>query len=278
MKKKSAKWLFGVLLMFLNFQSFAQDATTTLIEPHHLAITYTKTTNLIFPYPIKSIDKGSRDVLVQKAIGVENVLQIKAAKTGFAETNLTIVTADGSLFSFVLNYADKPSGININVQKAQVAPQPLAVFTKNATNDIIQANAEKVAVRKQIISKTESSSFGASIAVKGIYVQEDVLYLQLSLQNSSSINYDIKLLRFFIRDKKKSKRSASQEIEFNPLFVLGNTQSIRSQSEQIMVVAVPKFTIPDKKVFNIQMQEENGGRNLLINVHNKEIFKASNIL
>lgn len=264
--------------MFLSIQSFAQNAITTLIEPHHLAITYSKTTNLIFPYPIKSIDRGSRDVLVQKAIGVENVLQLKAAEVGFAETNLTIVTADGSLFSFVLNYADQPSGLNIKVKKAQVAAKPLAVFTKSGTTDIIQANAEKVSVRKQSIKKKKSKSFGVSIAVKGIYVQEDVLYLQLALQNASTLNYDIKLLRFFVKDKKRSKRSASQEVEYSPLYMLGNRNIIRSQSEHILVVAIPKFTILDKKVFNIQMQEENGGRNLLINIYNKEIFKASRIL
>lgn len=274
MKKNSITRLFGVFLIFLNIASFAQDATTSLIEPNRLLLTFSKTTNLIFPYAIKSIDKGSRDILVQKAIGVENVLQVKAGKPNFEETNLTVVTADGSLYSYVLNYAEKPTGMNIRVKNAQLSPTPVAVFSKDATNDEIQRNAEKIVVKRKTIDGIDAVSNGVSVAIKGLYVHEGVLYFQLQFQNTSAFNYDIKMLRFFIKDKKKSKRTASQEIEVDPLYILGNTVIIRNQSEQIVVVAVPKFTIPDKKVFMFQMQEENGGRNLSIEMENKQLFKA----
>lgn len=274
MKKNSITRLFGVFLIFLNIASFAQDATTSLIEPNRLLLTFSKTTNLIFPYAIKSIDKGSRDILVQKAIGVENVLQVKAGKPNFEETNLTVVTADGSLYSYVLNYAEKPTGMNIRVKNAQLSPTPVAVFSKDATNDEIQRNAEKIVVKRKTIDGIDAVSNGVSVAIKGLYVHVGVLYFQLQFQNTSAFNYDIKMLRFFIKDKKKSKRTASQEIEVDPLYILGNTVIIRNQSEQIVVVAVPKFTIPDKKVFMFQMQEENGGRNLSIEMENKQLFKA----
>jgi conjugative transposon TraN protein len=274
MKRIRAVWVLGIFLAFINFKSFAQDAKTALIEPYRLALTFSKTTNLIFPYAIKSIDKGSRDILVQKAIGVENVLQVKAAKPNFAETNLTVVTADGSLFSYVLNYADKPTGINIKVQNAQLKPESVAVFTKDATNDLIQRSAEKISLKRKSANGPNDVANGTSIAIKGLYVQDDVLYFQFALQNYSALNYNIKLFRFFIKDKKKSKRTASQEIEINPIYILGNTDVIRSNSEQVVVVAVPKFTIPDKKVFIVQMQEQNGGRNLQLEIRNKEIFKA----
>lgn len=274
MKKNSITRLFGVFLIFLNIASFAQDATTSLIEPNRLLLTFSKTTNLIFPYAIKSIDKGSRDILVQKAIGVENVLQVKAGKPNFEETNLTVVTADGSLYSYVLNYAEKPTGMNIRVKNAQLSPTPVAVFSKDATNDEIQRNAEKIVVKRKTIDGIDAVSNGVSVAIKGLYVHEGVLYFQLQFQNTSAFNYDIKMLRFFIKDKKKSKRTASQEIEVDPLYILGNTVIIRNQSEQIVVVAVPKFTIPDKKVFMFQMQEENGGSNLSIEMENKQLFKA----
>jgi len=57
---------------------------------------FLKTTNIIFPYSIVSVDIGSRDVLAQKAKGVENILQIKAARDSFPQTNISIITADGS--------------------------------------------------------------------------------------------------------------------------------------------------------------------------------------
>ena len=63
-----------VWLMLVSFNCFSQFS----IEPYSLQIGINKTTNLIFPYEIKSVDRGSRDVLVQKAKGIENVLQVKA--------------------------------------------------------------------------------------------------------------------------------------------------------------------------------------------------------
>jgi hypothetical protein len=85
------------------------------------------------------------------------------------------------------------------------------------------------------------------------------------------------MLRFFIRDKKQSKRTASQELEQTPLYVYGNTGSIEGQSKMIVVVALPKFTIPDKKLLYIQLTEKNGGRNLQLKIRNRNIIKAEDI-
>lgn len=277
MKMKCAAGIFGIFLFLLNLTTNAQETKTSAIDPYRLAITFAKTTNLIFPYAIKSIDKGSRDILVQKAIGVENVLQLKAGRQDFAETNLTVVTADGSLYSYVLNYSEQPTGINIKVQNAQLTPNPLAVFTPDATTDLIQGNADKVAVKRKSVRGIKKSAYGVEIELKGMFVEEDVMYLQFEFKNLSALNYDIKTLRFFIKDKKKSRRTASQEIDIKPLFVLGNGKIIRSNSEQVVVVAVPKFTIPNKQVFKVQLQEENGGRNLDLSIGNKKIFRADRI-
>lgn len=277
MRKKCAAGIIGIFLMLLNLKTIAQDARTSAIEPYRLAITFAKTTNLIFPYAIKSIDKGSRDILVQKAIGVENVLQLKAAKQAFPETNLTVVTADGSLYSYVLNYSEQPIGINIKVQNAQVAPDPLAVFTPEGTTDLIRGNSEKVAEKRKSVRGIRESAYGTEIELRGVFVQEGVIYFQFDLRNLSGLNYDVKTLRFYIKDKKKSRRTASQEIDIKPLFVLGNVKIIRSNSEQIVVVAVPKFTIPNRQVFKVQLQEENGGRNLELSIRNKNLFRADKI-
>lgn len=273
-QNKSAVWITGIFLLFLNLQSFAQNAKDTSIDPSRLLITYNKTTNLIFPYPIKSVDKGSRDVLIQKAIGVENVLQLKAAKEGFNETNLTVITSDGSLYSYVLNYALMPTGINVKAFNPQVRPKPDAVFTEDATTDKIRLNAEKVIAKKRSYSGKSASSDGVAMDIKGIYLQDDVCYLQLYFQNRSVVNYDIKMLSFYVTDKKRSKRTASQKIPVDPLFILGNAKTVRNNSEQTVVVAVPKFTIPDRKRFEIHMLEGGGGRNLNIAFGNASILKA----
>lgn len=110
------------------------------------------------------------------------------------------------------------------------------------------------------------------LAVSGIFIHQDVLYLRLVLGNTSKINYEIDQLRFFIRDRKKSKRTASQEIEIVPLYSTLNTAVIPDRSEMIIVYALSKFTIPEKKYLTIQLIEKNGGRQIEIDVKNNDLI------
>lgn len=121
MKRIAAIMITGIFLLFTCETSFSQSLTgkfqTTIIEPYPLKITLNKTTNLIFPYAIKSVDRGSADVLAQKAKGVENILLVKANRENFSETNLSVITADGKLYSFILDYMSNPAAINLSFLK-----------------------------------------------------------------------------------------------------------------------------------------------------------------
>lgn len=279
MKKINVAMITGVFLALTSINAFSQNAIedkASVIEPYHLTIAYFKTSNLIFPYAIKSVDRGSKEVLVQKARGVENILQVKAAKKGFDETNLTVITADGKLYSYILNYADSPARLNLqfgNLDKSGNNTDALFSFT-NHNQAEIQAYAAQVAAEKRTVHGTMDKKYAMRFMLSGLFVRGNVMYYQIKIANRSNINYDIDQLRFFIRDQKKSKRTATQEIEIKPLYVQNDTATITGQSEPILVFALPKFTIPDKKYLAIQLMEKNGGRHLKMQVHNRTIVKA----
>ena len=74
-----------------------------------LAIATDKTTSLIFPFPIRHVDRGTKDILVQQVKEADNILLVKAASEKFSETNLSVVTEDGSVYTFRVNYDADPS-------------------------------------------------------------------------------------------------------------------------------------------------------------------------
>jgi len=278
MKKVSAAMLTVIIILLFKFQVFAQNTSSaenmSVIAPYRLAITFNKTTNLVFPYAIKSADRGSKDVLVQKATGVENILQVKAAKRSFDETNITVITADGKLHSYIVNYADNPSVLNISFRNNS-NDQTYAFFLPATANDAeVQADAENVVNADRNIKVVKDKKFGIQLQLDAVYIRNDVMYYRLTLRNHSNINYDIEQLRFFIRDQKKSKRTATQELEVYPLHIHDDTSVVKGQSEHIFVFAVPKFTIPDNKYLTIQLMEKNGGRHLELKIHNKTVVKA----
>ncbi len=278
MKKISAVIVTGILLVLINVEVFSQNTLqtekTSIIEPQHLAISLYKTTNLIFPFAIKSVDRGSKDVLVQIAKGVENILQVKAAKSNFDETNLTVITSDGKLYSYIISYTSNPSVLNMVFTSVE-EDKTNAFFPVTHSNEAeIKADAGNVFYANKNIRGLADKRFGIKLQLNGLYINNEIMYYRIKIENQSNINYDVEQLRFFIMDQQKSKRTASQELEVQPLYIHGDTSVVGSQSEHVFVYAVPKFTIPDKKYLTIQLMEKNGGRNLRLIIHNKTIMKA----
>ncbi len=278
MKKVSAAMVTVIIIFLFTVQGFGQKISLaenmSVIEPYHLTITFNKTTNLVFPFAIKSADRGSKDVLVQKAAGVENILQVKAAKRSFDETNITVITADGKLYSYILNYADNPSVLNMSFKNSG-EDQTHAFFSTAQLNEAgVQADAKKVVKSDKNIKGVRDKRFGIRLHLDAIYIHDEVMFYRITLSNHSNINYDIEQLRFFIRDQKKSKRTATQELEVYPLSIYGDTSVVTGLSDHVFVFAVPKFSIPDNKYLTIQLIEKNGGRHLELKIHNKTVVKA----
>ena len=81
-----------------------------------LGISEIKTIHIVFPFEIKEVDAGTSDVIVEITPSFNNVLKVKSAKSkDFTETNLTVLTGDGGLYSFITNYQKDPEILNINI-------------------------------------------------------------------------------------------------------------------------------------------------------------------
>ena len=65
--------------------------------------------------------------------------------------------------------------------------------------------------------------------------------ISCNLHNQSPIDYDIDLLRFYIRDKKQGKRTAIQETELTPLYIAGNTSLVKANNHNIIIVSLEEI-------------------------------------
>ncbi|MEP7376188.1 MAG: conjugative transposon protein TraN [Chitinophagaceae bacterium] len=225
-----------------------------------LCIATDKTTSLIFPFAIRHVDRGTKDVLVQKVKEADNILLVKAASKDFPETNLSVVTDDGSIYSFAICYENKPA---------------IWIYNLPANGKVsIATYANGILDNPRRMRGTNDRRWDMETEIIGIYIKDNTIYYQLRVTNQSPIDYDIDLLRFFIRDKKKGKRTAAQENELKPLYIAGNTLKVKARNNNVIVVALDKFTIPDAKYLGIQVMEKNGGRHLFVKLRNRQILKA----
>lgn len=269
MKTIKAILILSIAFLLNGISAYAQPE----IKAVPVYITATKTTNIIFPQAIISVDRGSRYILAQKAKGVENILQVKAARDSFPETNLSVITADGKLNSFVVNYSSQPQTLNVSIAENTVKNS--ITFSEANYNKAEVTRYAKTALNAEVKgSVTHDREAGISVFVRSFFIHNDVIYCRLEIDNRTNIGYDIGQLRFFIRDKQKAKRTATQEIEVTPVHVENNTSTIKANSTQSIVFALPKFTIPDKKYLAIQLMEKNGGRHLEVHIKNRKLVRA----
>src|SRR6266498_2627680 len=278
--KQNCAVAIGMILTLFTTNSFGQFERSSFIQSYHLNITCNKTTNLIFPFPIVNVDRGSKDVLVQKVTGAENILQVKADKPNFSETNLSVITADGNLYSFIVDYLNEPPQLNIVFQKDTLTYEKneQIIFSPNNNNAAeLSVIAQNVFNAGKTVHGVKDEHEAMLLSLNGIYINNDIFYFQVALKNKSQVSYDIKAIRFFIRDKKKSKRTAVQETEIQPIYTYGNDSSIKGESSQLCVLALQKFTLPDDKYLFVQITERDGGRDLHFRLKNRHIMKAKAI-
>ena len=250
---------------------------SALIECYKLDVACNKTTHLLFPFSIVSVDRGSENILAQKAIGVENILRVKGGLKNFEQTSLSVITSDGKLHSFLVCYNPNPDYLNVTLDSLQ-GQAPTDGLKRKATasfSEALLAHYAKLVLRAEKNRHRPKAKEGqVSLAVEGLYVKENVLFFRLRIGNSSSIRYDRDQLRLFVRDKVQSRRTAVQEKEVEPLFSKGDTEIVGATATNTFVLAVPAFTLPKDKLFIIEMTEKGGGRNLTLTVKSRHLLKA----
>lgn len=257
-----------------------------MIPPYALEVTFNKTVHIIFPATIKYVDLGSADILAGKADGSENVLRVKAALRDFSrETNLAVITDDGSYYTFNVKYADEPTKLNIEMK--DFLHDGEAVNRPNNAQEIYLSelgSESPLLVRlimksvyennRRLVKHVGCKRFGIQYVLKGIYTHNGLLYFHTELKNSSHVPFNVDFITFKVVDKKVAKRTAIQEQVIVPLRAYNYVTAVNGKSRERTVFTLPKFTLPDDKQLIVEMNEQNGGRHQQFTVTNAELIRA----
>lgn len=259
------------------------------ITPRQVEVSFNKTTHLIFPAPVQYVDLGSTDIIADKATGAANVVRLRAAVRDFqAETNLTVITADGRFYAFDVRYADDPGQLSIRIMndlqaqipegKAPTVPVRLDALDGDDAARIDSAMEQIYNNDKPQIKHIGYKRYGLQTLLTGIYIDsEGWLYFGIEMRNDSRIPFDIDHIRMYVRDKRLPRRTAVQDIEIVPVRRLHPLSEIDTGKTGRTVWAIPKMTIPDGKALHIDIYERGGGRHQSLRVENRDILAAKPI-
>ena len=233
-----------------------------MVPPHGLEVTYDKTVHVIFPAEVRYVDLGSPDLIAGKADGAENVIRVKATVRNFPnETNMSVITEDGSFYTFNVKYAAEP--LLLNVEMCDFIHDGEAVNRPN--------NAQEIYL-KELGSE---SPMLVRLIMKSIH--NGLLYFHTEIKNQSNVPFDVDYITWKIVDKKVAKRTAVQERIILPLRAQNYATLVPGKKSERTVFTMAKFTIPDGKCLVVELNEKNGGRHQSFVIENEDLVRANTI-
>ncbi len=247
-----------------------------MIPPHGLEVTYDKTVHVIFPAAVRYVDLGSPNLIAGKA----------TVRDFRAETNMSVITEDGSFYTFNVKYAAEL--LLLNVEMCDFIHDGSAVNRPNNAMEIYlsELGSESpllVRLIMQSIHKQDKREvkhigckrFGIQYLLKGIYTHNGLLYFHTQIKNTSNVPFDVDFITFKIVDKKVAKRTAIQEQVIFPLRVHNYATRVAGKKDERTVFTMAKFTIPDDKCLVVELNEKNGGRHQSFTVENEDLVRAN---
>lgn len=262
-----------------------------------LELSYNKTTHIVFPSKIRDFDAGNDAIIAMVPDKILNVLRVKSDIKGFVEeTNMTVFTEDGGLYSFLVRFNENPTVFNlsmINNTAADIqATQALGIgrdlsagsnsFIRPSGSfnekDIMYSSREALA-QKDNIRRTGVRGNDFQASLRGIYLDNNnVLYLKLELKNKSYMPYQIDFIKLFVRDKTYVKRMAVQHEEITATMQYPeNVTHLNGLQKLEKVVSIPYYTLTDGKILELEIYEKGGGRHLKLQITNKTLLQVKQL-
>ncbi|MDO6431571.1 DUF4138 domain-containing protein [Flavitalea sp. BT771] len=265
----------GFLCMGIVFSLRAQEAGFRLegIESRTLPVTGRKMTNVIFPVAIAAGVRVSKDVLVQKVKGVENVIELKALRRDFPPTNLSVYGRDGRLYSFVLRYVDDTAILNFRVVgDGDGVMHPVRLTGWPVDPETLRASARIVAARRGFLHRWAAAD-GLLLGLTGVYLRDSLLWLCLQMKDLTGMGFSPGFLRIYSEERKKLKRTASQEVELSPVYCSG-FGIVPGNGRLMTAVGLYPFVVGRGRRLVVSVADPSGERVVVLKVKGKVLLRV----
>lgn len=224
------------------------------------------TTEIFLPNDIVYCRQGNEEVF-----GIEyynNMVKVNTTFDKFIPSNLFVVDKDLNTYEItIINDHAITYSYTFDDGRSYVAHI-------DANSIEMERLISKLHIKKRNIYSLGVIKNKFEMSLANLYVHGDFMFFVFDIKNFSNIDYDIDFVKCFIRDQKKMKNAIQQEVQHDPVQQKDFTKRIFGKSSNRFVLAFNKFTIPDEKVFEIEMFEKGGGRHMKLPILNEYILSA----
>ncbi|GAA4419427.1 conjugative transposon protein TraN [Nibrella viscosa] len=253
----------------------------TFRTSYAIHVSDTKTTHLIFPHEIKYADLGSKDIYGEAVEKAGNVFRIKSMNRSFLGTSLTVITADGKLYSFRVQYDQDPLVLTYDLSRLSQTPEvpksaKVASGSVAKLADKLNTLGTQALESRRRIRHVGYQTQGMKLYLKNILYTEDVMFLVLGLDNDSKLDYNPDFMRLYVAQLKRAgESSASQEVIVEPIKIFDDGQpTIPHRQTVTRVLAINRMTLEKDRRLMVQVNEKEGARLLTLPIGPEELASA----
>ena len=235
------------------------------------------TVSLFFPHPIRQGITGSPNYAFSFNRERAQYFGLLQATPG-ENSNLLVVTENGSVYSYLLRYSQKLEKLNYfidisdRIGHERTGPSMVPQLKLSlAGSDTVPINDKALDYPKlcaQLLRNPRSFDQikyrdGVTIRMtKSIYYLNEV-YVVFEIENDSQIDFEIDSLNLYKVNGNNKRKASYQELLLSPVYQF-RTPTVVPKGKQVQFVYVyPKFTMGAHERLLVKLEELNGNRDVM---------------
>lgn len=293
-----------ILLFIFNPKTYGQNTDQSIYA------TTNKNVNLFFASPITSAIVGSTTYSFGFNKEDKSTYGILKAFPG-PESNLLITTENGNVFSFIIKYKKEIGKLNyfigdslaigntngniqvtddasgreiqkihqamgkisspVRVNDFETSPGQDTHAIVNVLTSEYEENCKKEIDKEPYFLRFYNSSNKVFLKLKNIVYKDNNMYFSIVIENDSNLDYDVENISFYISARNKSKKTSTQRIVYEPVYIYQEPSRIDTFSRAETVYVFKKFSINKEKLLVVSLTENKGERNIYLEIPNLNI-------
>lgn len=240
-----------------------------------------KNVALFFPQPISQAITGADHFVFTHNRERQQHFGLLQAKPG-TESNLLVIDAGGSVYSYILKYKKQLSRLNHFVRSTErigteirdisVTAKETELQKKQLDKDTHYLNfCSYLLGRKQKIRRLKTRNQGILLSIENIVFNQNELYFVIQIENESSLDYDVNFLNLSVKTRQKGEKKSMQTLVKEPIFKYKTPVKIKEGQSARLVYVFPKFSLSNDRHVLVELNEGRGERDLLLKVSHRFI-------
>lgn len=244
--------------------------------PDTLFVSVSQTVHLRFASELKYVNLGSRVLVAKMADGARDFLAVKAREEFDFCTSLSCLESNGEMHTFLVAYREHPERLEVDtrVSPSSAAPaQQVTALALAPADSLSLSSLSNIATMKQELYHIGTSGYGIRVLCENLFYKDDVLFLLISVRNSSAVSYELATPRFAVESAKRTKRGLQYEKAVFPRASYG-LGAIAPDTEGRLVFTFDKIALVKGQIFRVYFYEKGGARNLVVTMNGKDVNGA----